>query len=283
MLVGFKELLTDAREKGYGVPAYNNLNYEHIRILIEAATEARQPVLLMQYPGMTNYMSMDDFIAVGRHMAAKSPVPVCLHLDHSSDEDELCWALRCGFQSVMYDCSKLSDEENSKKLNGLCKIAHAMGADVEAEVGHVGSGANAADFQDTSLYTRPEQVTWYLENTPVDALAVAIGNSHGVYVATPHLDIDRLNKLNAVSTVPLVLHGTSGIPDAQVSAAILGGVTKVNIFTEFVQAYTDSIHAQCAADPKVGYMKMLLETRKDIMEYLLAKFRLLNPKGLKIV
>ena len=282
MLVSYKELLQDAREKGYGIPAYNNLNYETIRIQLEAATEARQPVILMLYPGMTNYISMEDFVAIGKHLAAKTPVPVCLHLDHSYDEDELYFAMRAGFSSVMYDCSKLSDEENSKKLSALCKVAHGMGVDVEAEVGHVGSGANAAEFKDASLYTKPEQLTWYLENTPVDALAVAIGNSHGVYVETPHLDIDRLNALNKLSRVPLVLHGTSLIPDDQVKAAILGGVTKVNIFTEFVQAYTDSIRRQFA-DPKASYMGQLIQTRKDIMEYLLAKFQVLNPKGIKVV
>lgn len=282
-LGNYKSMLAEAKEKGYGIPSYNVYNYETMRLIVDAATEAGMPCILMLYPGMKHYIPMDDFVAMARAIGGKAPVPVGIHLDHSLDTDEVYSAIAQGFQSVMYDGSRLPNEVNAAHTKEIVRVAHAMGVAVEAELGLVGSGSSREDFKNKDLYTKPADAVQFVADTGVDALAVAIGNSHGIYIETPNLDIQLLKNLRDALPVPLVLHGTSHIPDDQLVAAVTTGIAKVNIATEFLNLFGREVYNQCQCGNVPSIISLLGEARKPMLVYLANKFRLLNPKGVRIV
>lgn len=282
-LGNYKSMLAEAKEKGYGIPSYNVYNYETMRLIVDAATQAGMPCILMLYPGLKHYIPMDDFVAMARAVGGKAPVPVGIHLDHSSDINEIYQAIALGFQSVMYDGSRLSFAENAAHTKELVRVAHAMGVDVEAELGLVGSGSNREEFKNSDLYTKPADAVQFVADTGVDALAVAIGNSHGVYIETPNLDISLLKEIRDKLSIPLVLHGTSHIPDGQLVEAVTTGIAKVNIATEFLNLFGREVYNQCRGENAPSIISLLENARKPMLEYLAGKFRLLNPKGLRIV
>jgi len=169
-------------------------------------------------------------------------IPVCFHLDHATDFELIKQAINAGFSSVMYDGSVLDFDNNAKNTAQVTKYAHAHGVTVEAELGHVGNASvgsiseTGADTDPGESLTVPEEVAKFVDITDVDALAVAIGTSHGVYKKTPELRIDRLDEITALCDRPLVLHGGSGTPDDQMQNAILHGITKINIYSDVVGA-----------------------------------------------
>ena len=242
MLVSMKEMLADAKAKHYAIPAFDVSNYEMMRAVLETCEEERSPALLMGLGvdlGGRGLPIMTDMVKAA---SAYYSVPVCFHLDHATDLDFIRRALDAGFSSVMYDGSVLPFEENARMTSEVVKMAHAYGATVEAELGHVGNAmvgnendaVKNEDPEDT--LTVPEEVVRFKALTDVDALAVAIGTAHGVYLKTPTLRIDRLDEITAVSDLPLVLHGGSGTPDDQMQTAIAHGITKINIFSDVVGA-----------------------------------------------
>ena len=244
MLVTMKEMLADAREKKYAIPAFDVSNYEMIKAVIDVCEEERSPALFMGLKGDLQNKGIKFITAMVNEAAKQYTVPVCLHLDHATALEDIKEAIDNGFSSVMFDGSVLPFEENAARTLEVTKYAHAKGVTVEAELGHVGnaisgdgedilakdSSAKVDNPEDT--LTDPEEVKKFIEITDVDALAVAVGTSHGVYRSTPTLRIDRLIEINNVSKSPLVLHGGSGTPDDQVKDAIAHGITKINIYSE---------------------------------------------------
>ena len=236
MLVTLKEILKDAEDKKYGVGLFNMLNLEMARGIIEAAEEERSPLILGVAEVHLPLIPFDYAANIMRHIAEKSTVPVCLHFDHGVNYGKIMDAIRNGFSSVMYDGSSLPYEENIANTKEISKVAHSLGISVEAELGHVGQGSCAEDFDCDDLYTKPEEINDFIERADVDALAVAIGTAHGKYIKKPVLDIDRLSKLYEVSSKPLVLHGGSGLTDKDFRDTIEHGIRKVNICTEMCVA-----------------------------------------------
>lgn len=244
MLVTMSQMLEDARAKKYAVPAFDVSNYEMIKAVIDVCEEERSPAMFMCLkPDLENRGI--GFLAAMIHEAAKSySVPVCLHLDHATEYEDIKQAIDAGFTSVMYDGSVLPFSQNAENTKKVVELAHASGVSVEAELGHVGdaiagTGEDAllgnTDIKDDNpedTLTDPLEVEKFIEITDVDALAVAVGTSHGVYRSTPTLRLDRLDEINKISKKPLVLHGGSGTPDDQVKQAIERGITKINIFSE---------------------------------------------------
>lgn len=244
MLVTMREMLADAREKKYAVPAFDVSNYEMIKAVIDVCEEERSPALFMCLKPDLQNKGIKFLTAMIKEAEKHYTVPVCLHLDHATELDDIKEAIDNEFTSVMYDGSVLPFEQNAARTLEVTKIAHAKGVTVEAELGHVGdaiagtgediltkdSTAKVDNPEDT--LTDPEEVRRFIEITDVDALAVAIGTSHGVYRSTPALRIDRLEKIESISKSPLVLHGGSGTPDDQVKEAIRHGITKINIYSE---------------------------------------------------
>lgn len=242
MLLSMKEMLSDARQNHYAIPAFDVSNYEMMRAVLETCEEERSPALLMCLGVDLVGKGMNLLPAMIQSASAHFSIPVCLHLDHATDFELIKSAIDAGFSSVMYDGSVLDFENNAKNTAQVTKYAHAHGITVEAELGHVGNASvgsiseTGTDVDPGESLTVPEEVARFVEITDVDALAVAIGTAHGVYQKTPELRIDRLDEITAICDRPLVLHGGSGTPNDQMQAAIRHGITKINIYSDVVAA-----------------------------------------------
>lgn len=243
-LVTIKEMLEKARREKYCVGAFDASTIEMAMKIIEAAEEKKSPVIVMALTPDLQGDMLDYWLYSVRKMAEKASVPVCLHLDHAKDMDFLKKCVDCGFTSVMFDGSTFPLEENIRLTKIATDYAHAHGVTVEAELGHVGDGIVSGEAKADGDYdnpddflTDPDEMTRFIKETGVDCLAVAVGTSHGVYVHTPKLHFDRLDLLNELSTVPMVMHGGSGTPDDQVRTAISKGICKLNIYSEMLSAY----------------------------------------------
>ena len=242
MLVSMREMLEDARINHYAIPAFDISNYDMMRSVLEACEEERSPALLMGLGVDLTGKGLSLLTSMVKAASEHFSVPVCFHMDHATDFELIKAGIDAGFSSVMFDGSVLPFEENAKKTAEITKYAHAKGITVEAELGHVGNASvgsiseTGTDDDPGETLTVPEEVAKFIEITDVDALAVAIGTSHGVYKKTPELRIDRLDEITAVCNRPLVLHGGSGTPDDQMQNAIHHGITKINIYSDVVGA-----------------------------------------------
>ncbi len=242
MLVSMKEMLADAKEKHYALPAFDVSNYDMMKAVLEACEEERSPALLMALGVDLKGRDLNLLASMVRSASDYFNIPVCLHLDHATDFSLIQRAVEAGFSSVMYDGSVLDFARNAENTAQVTNFAHAHGISVEAELGHVGNGSvgsiseTGTDTDPGESLTVPEEVARFVEITDVDALAVAIGTAHGVYKKTPTLRIDRLDEITAVCDRPLVLHGGSGTPNDQMQNAIGHGITKINIYSDVVGA-----------------------------------------------
>lgn len=255
-LVTTKQMLLDAQKGGYAVGAFNVENMEMVQAAIEAAEELKSPVILQATPLSQEYTSSELIYAMVEVAAKKASVPVAIHLDHGSSFE---WALKClraGFTSIMIDGSHGTFEENIAICKKVVEVCHPIGIPVEAELGKVGGNEDGLEGGDNNPYTDPKQAAEFVKRTGVDFLAVAIGTAHGVYKGVPKLDKKRLSEIREAVSVPLVLHGTSGVPDEDVKDCIARGICKVNYATDLRMAYTKGIwkaltENQDLFDPKI--------------------------------
>lgn len=232
MLVTLREILKDTREKQYAVGLFNCVTLEMTRGILMAAEETRSPVIIGPAQILLSPASLEDYCDMMLGMAKRCSVPVALHFDHGFGPGLVEKAIGLGFSSVMYDCSMLPMEENIRRTREMVKKAHEAGCSLEAEIGHVGSndrsvGAQIAD----SVYTDPQDAQRFAEETGCDALAVAIGTAHGVYETPPVLSFDALRRIRDLCPTPLVLHGGSGLSEADFRQCVKDGISKINIFT----------------------------------------------------
>lgn len=235
MLVNLDYVLKKAQREHYAVGLFNTTDTDMLEATIAAAEELRAPIIIGTAEVLLPYGEL-KLIAPSIIAAAKrASVPVVVHYDHGLTFERCMEALQLGFSSVMFDGSAGDYETNIKETREVVRIAHAFGATVEGEIGHVGD-AGAGDNLLTDMYTTPKEATEYLAATGVDALAVAIGSAHGVYKTKPKLSIDRLREIRAAVDVPLVLHGGSGLSDEDFRCSIREGMAKVNIFTDLCLA-----------------------------------------------
>ena len=247
MLVSMKEMLSDAKKLGYAIPAFDVSNYEMMKAVLETCEEEKSPALIMALGVDLQGKNMQLLSSMIKSASDHFNIPVCLHLDHATDFDFIKKAIDCGFSSVMFDGSVLPFDKNAQKNAEIVKYAHSKGITVEAELGHVGNASvgsvseTGADTDPGESLTVPEEVKKFIDITDVDALAVAIGTAHGVYQKTPELRIDRLDEITAVCDRPLVLHGGSGTPTAQVQNAIKHGITKINIYSDLLFALNQGL------------------------------------------
>ena len=242
MLVTMKEMLADAKKNHYALPAFDVSNYEIMKSILETCEEERSPALLMALGCDIQGRDLHLLTSMIRGASEYFNIPICLHMDHATDIDFIKYGCDNGFSSVMYDGSVLPFEENARNTAIVTEYAHKKGITVEAELGHVGNASvgsiseTGTDTDPGESLTVPEEVTKFIDITDVDALAVAIGTSHGVYQKTPELRIDRLDEITAVCDRPLVLHGGSGTPYDQLQNAIHHGITKINIYSDVLYA-----------------------------------------------
>jgi len=287
MLVPMKEMLEDARKNHYAIPAFDVSNYEMMRAVLEACEEEKSPALLMGLNFDVEGRGLPIITSMVRGAAEHFNIPVCFHIDHATDYDSIKAACDAGVSSVMFDGSILPFEENARRTAEVVKYAHSKGITVEAELGHVGNAmvGNEADCPEdedpSETLTVPEEVARFVDITNVDALAVAIGTSHGVYKKTPTLRIDRLDEITAVCDRPLVLHGGSGTPDEQLQEAIRHGITKINIFSDVVSAMNLALKSKLNAieNPSTWPIFVFENARKQMKEVVKNKLRTFGSSG----
>ena len=271
-------ILKDADAKRTAVLAYDCFNFESIAWLVEAGEELGIPVIVMLYPGLMESIPAHVFAAITKAMAKKVKIPVGLHLDHCDSYETILGTIRDGFTSVMIDGSKLEYAENVRVTCEIVKAAHALGIDVEAELGKVGTAANKGDFKNEDLYTTAAQAADFVAKTKVDSLAIAIGSAHGWYVETPKLSMPRLKEINSAIDTPLVLHGGTGIPEDQLKESFRLGINKLNVGTEYFAIFYSTIKDyQQLKDKKESFAGLQSYQKKVIKEYLRNKLLLTMP------
>lgn len=237
MLVNLNDVLKPAQKGKYAVGLFNAVNLELARGIIAAAEKTHSPVIMGTAEVLLPYGPLEEVSYYLIPMAKKANVPVVVHLDHGLKKETCIKALELGFTSIMYDCSTDPYEVNVEKVKEMAEIAHAHGATIEGELGHVGDNEGSAEgsshLEDPSKYfTDPKMAKDFVEKTKVDALAIAVGNAHGAYKLPPKLDFERIKTIAKTVDVPLVLHGGSGLSDNDFKKAIELGISKVNIFTD---------------------------------------------------
>lgn len=262
MLVNLNEVLLPAKKEHYGVGMFNAVNLEMANAIMDAAESLRAPVIMGTAEILLGAASLAEVAAMVKARAERSPIPVVLHYDHGLTFERCLEALKLGYTSVMYDCSTVPYEENVARVAEMVKIAHAMGATVEGELGHVGDNEGEGKLTNPSdFFTDPEMAADYVRRTKVDALAVAVGNAHGDYKFPPKLDFERIIQIQEAVNVPLVLHGGSGLTDQDFREAIRSGIAKVNIFTDISKAQVKGMQEGLAAGVNNGFDMTPYEVR----------------------
>ena len=269
-LVTTKDILKKAQEGKYAVGAFNVENMEMVMAVISAAEEMNAPVIMQTTPSTVKYASLDYFLANARVAASHAKVPVVMHLDHGSSFELAAQAFRAGYTSIMIDGSHSSFEDNIKISKAVVDMCKPAGIAVEAELGKVGGKEDDLDGGDGG-FTDPGEAREFVERTGVDSLAVAIGTAHGMYKGEPKLDLDRLSEIKEVVSIPLVLHGGSGIPDSKVQESIKRGICKVNYATELRIAFTNGVtkyleENKDTIDPKKYNKYGMEEVKKFVKE-----------------
>lgn len=280
-LVTVKELLQKAEKGKYAVGAFNCNNMEIVKAIVKAAEAENAPVIIQASQGAIKYAGLDYIVALVKVAAAKTSVPVALHLDHGTSFEQVVQCIRSGFTSVMVDGSQLPLEENIALTKKVVEIASAVGVSTEAELGKIGGTEDDISVKDKdALMTDPQEAKIFVENTGVDALAVAIGTAHGQYKFDPELDFERLAKIRSLVSIPIVLHGSSGVPDKDIEKAISLGVRKVNIDTNIREAFVKGIHTVIEKHPKeIDPRKILGPAMEEMTAIIREKIRLFGSSG----
>lgn len=279
-LVTTKQLLSDAQKGGYAVGAFNVENMEMVQAVIAAAEELKSPAIMQTTPSTVKYAGLDYYFANAKVAAERASVPVAIHLDHGSSFELAMQALRTGYTSIMIDGSHGTFEENIAVSKAVADACHPSGIPVEAELGKVGGKEDDLDGGDENPYTDPQQAVEFVKATGVDFLAVAIGTAHGVYKGVPKLDVERLSEIRKVVDIPLVLHGTSGVPDDAVKECIRRGICKVNYATDLRIAFTKGVNQVLGDKPDtIDPKKYNAQGREEVKQYVMSKIKVCGSEG----
>ena len=279
--VDVDQLLALAEKGGYAVGAFNANNMEIVQAIIEAAELEKAPVIMQASQGAITYAGLDYITGIVKIAAEGASVPVALHLDHGNDFEQIVRCIRGGFTSVMYDGSQLSLEDNIAVTKKVLEIARPIGVSVEAELGKIGGTEDHVHVSEKeALFTDPEEAKYFVEQTQVKSLAIAIGTAHGQYKGIPELDFARLEKIRDYVKIPIVLHGSSGVPDDAIKQAIKLGVRKVNIDTNIREVFTGEMRKVLANNPdEIDPRKILGPARKATVEVIREKIKLFGSSG----
>jgi fructose-bisphosphate aldolase class II len=279
-LISTSELLYAAKKGVYAVGAFNIFNMESAMALLRAAEAEHSPVLLQVWSGFDPDPGIGVLADIAESLAKEAKIPAAIHLDHGMTISHIVKALNRNFQSVMIDGSALPYPENAALTKQVVEIAHSINVPVEGEIGHVGNGEAGADQQDEMVYTDPEEAAAFVKDTGLDFLAVSIGTAHGRYRKAPKLNIDLLKILAGKVNVPLVLHGSSYTPEAELQKAVAGGISKINVATELGDVLIEKVTKDILAGLKASYANMLTQKGYDAMADLAAKkMRLFGSSG----
>ena len=279
-LVGSSELLKKAQQGRYAIGAFNAENMEMVQAIIDAADEMKSPVIIQTTPSTVAYAGPDMYQKMVSVKAEEVSVPVVMHLDHGNSFELCRRSVESGYTSIMIDGSGLSYNENVELSRRTADMARAEGVDTAAELGTVGGKEDSHEVSDKdALYTNPAQAVDFIARTGIQSLAVAIGTAHGFYKGEPRLDFDRLSEIRNVVSIPLVLHGASGVPDEMIKMSVELGICKVNFATELRAAYTKGVRSILKEDGIFDPKKYSAAGREAVRQLVKEKILLLGSEG----
>ncbi|GAK83936.1 fructose-bisphosphate aldolase class II [Vibrio ponticus] len=262
-----KQMIAHAVANKYAVGAFSAHNLESVQAILDAANETQSPVMIQIGQRVINTHGIEVVKAVFDAAILRYDIPVCIHLDHCHNYDQIAQAIRCGFDSVMFDGSQLSIEDNIHITRQTVQLGKALNIGVEGEIGKIGGTEDdlSVDEKD-ALITTVEEAKHFVDQTGVDYLAVSCGTAHGVYTQEPKLALERLAEITQATATPLVLHGGSGVPDQQVRHAIEAGIAKVNVDTELRQAFVAGIKEYFEHHPTDNTLAFIMDAGKVAMK-----------------
>ncbi|AGB42382.1 ketose-bisphosphate aldolase [Halobacteroides halobius DSM 5150] len=275
MLVNLRDMVDKAAKNNYAVAGFNVYGYEDATAVIKAAEEMDAPVILMANKDAVEHMPVEILANIFCPLAEEADVPVCVKLDHAKDYFLAVRAIKSGFTSVMYDGSQLLLKENIKNTQEIVKLAHSVGVAVEAEIGSV--GYNDSTIEAEEIYTDPEEAKIFAEKTNVDALAVAVGTLHRMKKQGAEIQYDRLVEIEKLVDTPLVIHGSSGVTDEDLSKLATTQVGKVNIGTALRMAFGNTLKAEVEENPEeFDRIKWFKKPMEAVTEATKEKLRILG-------
>ncbi len=279
-LVNMNLMLEDACREGYAIGNFDCINVEMVKGVINAAQSNKAPVIIAYGEVFEELIPIEEFAELVKSCAKRSCVPVAIHLDHANNFQIILRALKSGFTSIMVDASDKELEENIAITNKAGEICRAFDASLEAELGHVGGlegQYEAADYDENASYTVVEEAVRFVKETGVDALAVAIGTVHGVYKSEPQLSIKRLREIKAKLSMPLVLHGSSGLSDADLQECVKHGINKFNVFTDLAIAAVETTKRDVSLE--AGYLEKCKNVADAVGEVALDRMKVFGSVG----
>ncbi|MDU4696479.1 MULTISPECIES: class II fructose-1,6-bisphosphate aldolase [Paenibacillus] len=280
-LISSTEMLQVARRGKFAVAAFNVHTLEMLQAVVEAAVELESPLIIQSTVGTVKHLGPDYIAHAAKTAADRTNLPIALHLDHCTDFPTIIQCIRAGYTSVMIDASMFPFEENVERTCKVMEIARASGVNVEAELGKVGGVEDniVVDEHHASL-ADPEECARFVELTGVPTLAPAIGTAHGIYKGRPNIDFDRIKRIADAVSVPLVLHGGSGVPAEQIHQAVALGMAKVNIATELRIAFSDAIKDVFTGHPEENDpRKYMVPAKEAVKQLAMEKMRLCGCPG----
>ena len=270
-LVTTQDMFKKAKQDSYAIVGLAAYNLETVKTLVETAESLQSPVMIQTTPGTINNAGIEYLSALVKIAAEKASIPVALHLDHGTTLDLVKLCLEHGYTSIMIDGSALAYEENVAMVREAVKLAHAKGVPVEAELGRIGGVEDDLAVSEANAgYTDPDTAVDFVTRTGLDSLAIAIGTAHGLYKGTPKLDLKRLSQIREKVSVPLILHGASGVPDELVRETIKLGIIKINIATELKIPFAQALRQFLSEHPKESdprkYFKVAQQAYAAVVE-----------------
>lgn len=279
MLTSTRELVQAARAGGYAVGAFNIYNLEGVLATVRAAETERSPVTLQIHPSALR-QGGQPLMGMCLAAAKAAAVPMSVHLDHSTVPDDMHLAIAAGVTSIMVDGSHLPYAQNLAFMRDMTAFIHVHGGVVEAELGRLSGTEDGLTIPEyAARLTNPGQAADFVSQTGVDMLAVCIGNVHGPYRDVPRLDFDRLAAIQAAVSVPLVLHGASGLPEQMISQAIKLGICKVNVNTEVRQANIEALRAQLVSAETPDLLELMQRAITAMQAVIVSKLRVFGSSG----
>ena len=272
-IVSTRQMLKNAQEQGYAVPAFNIHNLETFQVVVQTAFEMRSPVIIAGTPSTIEDYAGADYIKKMAEVAVERyDIPIAIHLDHFESVEKIKKDIDIGFKSCMIDASKKSFAENVQTVKEVVEYAHRFDVSVEAELGKLSGIEDDLEVSEKdSIYTNPDEAIRFVKETEIDSLAVAIGTAHGLYKGEPKLDFDRLSEIRSKVDIPLVLHGASDVPDELVKKAISLGICKVNVATDLKVPFSRALINHFNNNPEENdprkYMAPAKEAMKEIVKH----------------
>jgi fructose-bisphosphate aldolase class II/tagatose 1,6-diphosphate aldolase GatY/KbaY len=267
-----KQKLALNKKSGKALLATNFYNFETLSAVLLAAKETSSEIILQLSESSINYMGLDIAIALARSAIAQYDVTAWLHLDHGQDVGLVRRCIDAGFDSVMIDASEKPFKENVKITSEIVKYAESFDINVEAELGYI----SKLGQDQKMIYTQPDEAKQFVESTGVSALAIAVGSAHGFYKEEPKLQLDLIKKININTNAALVLHGSSGIPDNQLRAAIQNGITKINLATEIKNIFMKSLQCELKSSQNIDLREVFPKATEKAKDLVANKLRVIS-------